>query len=89
MSVSDGEPAEDAATGDGRVNDGHHLVQLGLEGGVEVLRSADGHQAVRVGQLREDADLIVVLKVGANHAHGDDVLYFGGQVKVNLNFILC
>lgn len=29
---------------------------------VEVLRAADGHQAVRVGQFGEAADLVVFLK---------------------------
>lgn len=35
---------------------------------VEVLRASDGHQAVRVGQLGEAADLVVFLK-GSSHSH--------------------
>lgn len=37
---------------------------------VEVLRAADGHQAVSVGQLGEAADLVVLLKRGSD-GHDD------------------
>ena len=49
-----------------------HLIQLRLEYRVEVLGPPDGHEAVGVCQLGEDADLVVVLEVGADHGHGDD-----------------
>lgn len=38
---------------------------------VEVLGAADGHQAVRVGQFGEAADLVVFLK-GGSHSHDED-----------------
>lgn len=37
---------------------------------VEVFWSADRHQAVRVGQLGEAADLVVFLEC-SSHSHGD------------------
>lgn len=46
-----------------------YFIQLRLEDGVEVCRSADGDEAVRVSQLGEDSDLVVVLEVGSNHGH--------------------
>ena len=62
-------PAQDPAAADGGVHHGDDLVELGLEGGVEVLAAADGDEAVRVGQLGEHAHLVVVLEVSPHHRH--------------------
>ena len=43
------------APGDGGVDDGDHVVQLGLEHAVEVGRAADGNESVGVGELGENA----------------------------------
>ena len=69
VSVSHGHPPDDPASRHRGVDHGDHLVQLGLEGGVEILWSPDGDQAVGVGQLGEDPDLIVVFEMGADHGH--------------------
>lgn len=47
---------------------------------VEVLRAADGHQAVSVGQLREAADLVVFLKRGSD-GHDDDRVLIGNTSR--------
>lgn len=50
-----------------------HLVKASP---VEVLRAADGHQAVSVGQLREAADLVVLLERGSD-GHDDGRVLIG------------
>lgn len=60
--VAGGQAADDARAGDGGVADGNHVLQLGLEDRVEVLRRADGDERVRVGEGREDADSVRVKK---------------------------
>ena len=69
VAVAHRHAAEDPAAADRGVHDGDDLVQLGLEGGVEVLAAADGHEAVGVGQLGEHAHLVVVLEVRPHHRH--------------------
>lgn len=46
-----------------------HVCLTGEPSPVEVLRAADGHQAERVGQLGEAADLVVFLE-RCSHGHG-------------------
>ena len=46
-----------------------YLIQFWLENRVEVCRAANGHQAVGVGELGEDTNLIVVLEVGSDNRH--------------------
>jgi hypothetical protein len=47
------------------VDDGDVVGELGLEKRVEVLRAADGNQAIRVGELGEHADFVIVLVLDA------------------------
>ena len=42
-----------------------------FESPVEVCTTADGHEAVRVCQLAEDADLVVVLETRPYYGHDD------------------
>jgi len=46
------------------VDDGDEAAEVLLEGRVEVLRAADSNEAVGVGELGEDADVVVVLELG-------------------------
>lgn len=61
--VAGRQAADDARAGDGAVGDGDEVGQLGFEDGVEILRGADGDEAVGVGQVGEDADLVGVFKL--------------------------
>lgn len=47
---------------DGGMDDWDMLAQLGLKCAVEVLRAPLTNQAVRIGQLGEDSNLVTVLK---------------------------
>jgi len=57
--------ANDAGSSDRRVDDWDHVRELALKHTVKVLGTADGHEAVAVGEARKHADLIRVLKLGA------------------------
>ncbi|GMF12328.1 unnamed protein product [Phytophthora lilii] len=67
--VAHGHAAHEAAAGDAGVHHGDVVGQLRLERAVEVLGAAHAHQAVRVGELGEDADLVAVLELAADR-HG-------------------
>lgn len=70
--VADGHAPHEARARDGRVHDRDVIRQLGLERAVEVLGPAHAHEAVRVGQLGEDADLVAVLELAADrHGYGE------------------
>jgi hypothetical protein len=43
------------------VHDGNVVGQLRLKDGVEVLAAADGDKAIGVGELGEDADVVLIL----------------------------
>ncbi|KAF1777189.1 hypothetical protein GQ600_27707 [Phytophthora cactorum] len=67
--VAHSHASHEAAAGDAGVHDGDMVGQLGLEGAVEVLAAAHAHEAVRVGELGEDTDLIAVLELTTD-SHG-------------------
>lgn len=79
--VADGHAADDARAGDGRVDYGDVVRQLGLEDGVEVLRAADGDEAVGVCQVGEYADVVVVFELAAD-GHGEE----GGERRMGCGF---
>ena len=58
------QPADDARAADGAVADGNHVLQLGFEDRVEVLRGAEGDERVGVCEGGEDADSIGGERVG-------------------------
>ena len=65
VAVARGETADDARAADGGVHDGHHVAELGFEGGVEVRAALDGDEAVGVCELGEDADVAAVFELDA------------------------
>jgi hypothetical protein len=65
VAVACGEAADDAGAADGGVYDWDHVAEVGLEGGVEVCAALDGGEAVRVGELGEDADVAAVFELDA------------------------
>lgn len=67
--VADSDAAHEAAAGDRHMNDRDVIGQLGLERAVEVLRATDAYEAVGVGELGEDSDLVAVLELAAD-GHG-------------------
>lgn len=67
--VAHGHAAHEAAAGDAGVHHRDVVGQLRLERAVEVLRAAHAHEAVRVGELGEHADLVTVLELAADR-HG-------------------
>mmetsp|Transcript_5104 Transcript_5104/g.14468 ORF Transcript_5104/g.14468 Transcript_5104/m.14468 type:complete len:325 (-) Transcript_5104:29-1003(-) len=69
LGVAGHHAAHEAAVRDGAAHHGDVLGELGLEGAVEVLRAARGHERVAVRQLAEHADLIRVLELRAQR-HG-------------------
>ena len=56
LAVTCCEAPDYARAGDGRVDDGNDVCELGLEDGVEVCRSALGNQSVTVCEGGEDAN---------------------------------
>lgn len=56
------EAPDNAGSGNGRVNDGDVVSQLGLENTIEVLRASDGDEAEAVGQLGEHANLVAAAR---------------------------
>ena len=56
--ATDGNAADEAASGDVGVDNGNVIGQLGFEGTVEVFRPSSADQAVLVGQLGEDANVV-------------------------------
>ena len=58
MFVTGDEAANGAGFTDGGVDDGDVIGELLFEDGVEVLRGTEGAEAVGVGELGEDTDVI-------------------------------
>lgn len=59
--VSGGGPSDDARATNSGLDDGNEGAELALENTVEVVRTAGCDQAVAVGELGEDADVVGVL----------------------------
>ena len=58
------------------VADGDHVLQFWLKNCVEICWAAYGHQAVRVGEFRENSNLIIILKTCAYDSHDGIVVIF-------------
>eukprot|EP01139_Manchomonas_bermudensis_P009413 Amastigsp_a339195_2870.p2 type:complete len:281 gc:universal Amastigsp_a339195_2870:46-888(+) len=67
--VAGSHPANNSHAGDRAVHDRDHIMQLGLERRVEVLRATDRHERVAVCELGEDADIRRRLEFSTNR-HG-------------------
>ena len=63
MAIARREPTDDARATDGGVHDGDDVAELCLKGRVEVGAALDGDEAVRVGELGEDADVAAVFEL--------------------------
>lgn len=61
LAVSGGQTTDDVGSCDRGVANWDHVLELGLEDGVEVLGSADGDESVGVGEGGEDTDPEMVL----------------------------
>ena len=60
---TDGHATDEAASGDGGVDNGNVIGQLGFESAVEVFRPSSANQTVLVGQLGEDANVVASFKL--------------------------
>ena len=60
---TDGHATDEAASGDGSVDNGNVIGQLGFESAVEVFRPSSADQAVLVGQLGENANVVASFKL--------------------------
>ena len=60
---TDGNATDEAASGDGGVDNGNVIGQLGFESAVEVFRPSSANQTVLVGQLGEDANVVASFKL--------------------------
>ncbi|KAM1755300.1 hypothetical protein EV1_007641 [Malus domestica] len=67
--VSSIEVAYDASAADGGFHDGDYISQLCLKGAVEVLKTSDGDQTIRIRQLRKHPNLERVLELHSG-CHG-------------------
>ena len=60
---TDGHATDEAASGDGGVDNGNVIGQLGFESAVEVFRPSSANQTVLIGQLGEDANVVASFKL--------------------------
>ena len=55
---TDSDATDETASSDGSVDNGNVVSQFGFKGAVEILRSSSANQAVLVGELGEDANVV-------------------------------
>jgi hypothetical protein len=73
--VAGDEAADGAGLADGDVDDGNVVGELLLEDGVEVLRRAEGTEAVGVGELGEDTNVVGGFEA-STESHFSDLIFF-------------